>query len=594
MSRNVACRRIVSKAVVLPDGAPSQRDKQSTGRRALFAVAAVALAIGALTLGALTSPDSEAVAETSTTTTTTIPLDRPVDYDNFTVDQIATGEQFQWSQVAEVPGGWTSSLVSQLGFLYMFTSSRTLTNGEPAGLRAYRSFDAANWKDLGEVVSGNGYFENVAATAFGLMAVSTDASDGSIAVWRSTDALNWEGTVIEQTNPGFGTSFFSQALGASDSLAVIAGAAYENGSPLLRERLEEYGIEFDPQSMNWNVVTGGQEARVVLYGPLGIPAVSIAASEIGLTDEELQVLQGRSLGYVDVRAWSSSDGVNWTSGTIEDADWISSITPAPNGGLLVFGGDSAGNASWRTYDGVDFEKQPFGPHPEIAEPWRGEIAGVSYYSNPEVMVSSDGETWSQLGLAEHFPRRIGWTWYPTALATSDSGIAVTVAGNIPAASQNQRERTPPVLERDGVTLTVDLDQGVMNLDDGESERTWPLWNRADVAEDMILDLGERTITFLDSSGNPQVTFTFDELESVEMAYWSSDARDDTVHALAFSKDGNSWSIQDLDEVFGAQADVVNLAATPFSLVAVVRPSANDFLTPGEGELQIWSAPLPGR
>jgi hypothetical protein len=169
-----------------------------------------------------------------------------------------------------------------------------------------------------------------------------------------------------------------------------------------------------------------------------------------------------------------------------------------------------------------------------------------------------------------------------------------VTGNIPGGLQGQEERRAPTLERDGYTLTVDLDQGVVHLDDGGPERTWRMWSSTVIAEDMVLDLGEETITFLDSFGNPQVTFTFDELESLEMAYWSSDSRDDTVHALAFSKDGTSWSIQDLDEVFGDQADVVNLAATPLSLVAVVRPSTSDSLTPGEGELQIWSAPIPGR
>lgn len=363
---------------------------------------------------------------------------------------------------------------------------------------------------------------------------------------------------------------------------------------MLRERLQEHGIDVDLNAFNWSLVPGGGEYRVVLYGPLGLPAISITASELGLTDEDVRILQGRSMGSIDAQAWSSSDGVSWSSTTIEGAQWISSVIPAPDRGILVFGADSAGNALWRTYDGSSFEKLPFGLRSERAKPWHGGLVGVSSYGDPpDVMVSSDGETWRGSGLDEYFPQRTGWNWYPTTFAASESGLALALAGNVPSGLQSQEPANPPVLERDGFMLTLDLNQAVMRLDDGESTRSWQLWNYTDVVESLVVDLNGQTITFLDSTGDPQVTFTFNEIEAAQTAYVDRHRGEDAVNALAFTKDGTTWSIQDLDEVFGEQANVVDLAVTPFSLVAVVSPSRQYSLTPGQGELQIWSAPLNG-
>jgi hypothetical protein len=389
-------------------------------------------------------------------------------------------------------------------------------------------------------------------------------------------------------------TFFSQALGASNALVVVAGTSFEDGSPLLQARLRERGIDLDLTAIGWTVVPGDGELRVVLYGPLGIPAMSIEAAKLGLTDEDVQTLQGRSIGSIDAQAWSSSDGVNWSSTTIEGARWISSVIPAPDGGILVFGEDSSGSAMWRTFNGVDFEKLPFMLRADRAKPWRGGFAGLRSSGNPpDVMVSPDGETWQRSGLAEGFPQRFDWAWYSSRFATGEAGIAVTVTGT-PRRLQSRDERTPPVLRHDGFSLTLDFEQGVMYLDDGESTRSWQLWNYTDVIDNLAVDLGEETIAFLDPSGNPQVTFTFDEIESARMAYAESYAADETVHALAFSDNGTTWSIQDLDKAFADQVEVVSLAVTPFSLVAVTRPSTPTTLTADHEALQIWSAPLPGR
>jgi hypothetical protein len=576
--------------MVLPDGAPTGRDRPSTGRRTIFVIAVLALAVGALTMGALTSPNAETVAETSTTTTTTTPLDRPIDYDNFTVEQIATGAQLDWRKVTQIQGGWRTNLVSQLGLLYLFTSSQVSINREPIGLQTYRSFDGSNWDDLGAIAT-DGLVVEVGTTPFGLMAIESNPVDGSVAAWRSTDAMDWERTVIEQQDRSVG--FFSNAMGANSSLVVVAGNVYDDGSAILERRLADYGLGIRLQSVNWEIDSYGDDGTVRIFGPLGLPALSIPLSELGLTDEERLLVQRGMVGYGDAVVWSTADGVTWVSSAIEGMNWVSSITPTPDGGLLAFGEDGAGETAWRTYDGVSWQELPIGARISRATPWRDQLVGLSGQGLPEVFLSPDGETWDELGLAEDFPGRI--SWFPTQIATSNAAIAVTFQGYRPGPGQTRNEEPKPlVLERNGTTLTLDLDQQSIELDDGESIRSWHLygWSDNTDSEGLVVDLVGQTVTFLDSAGQNLVTFGFDELMRAERDYYSSAyGADPAFEALAYTQNAHTWAIQDLDEAFGEDTQVIDLIATPFTLMAAVQPS-EVFFGSGQGELQIWSAPLP--
>lgn len=563
----------------------------------MYAVAVLALAAGALTLGALTSPDPEAVVETSTTTTTTTttPLDRPIDYGNFTVDQIATGDQLEWRRVGTVrDANWPAGLVSQLGWLYLFTSSQIPPNGQPEALRAFRSIDGFDWEDLGDVISTNGYFTEVAATPFGLMAVESD-SDGSVVSWTSTDAVDWKENLVSPSGDG-PLLTAANTIGANSSMVVVTGSTYQDAGVLLEERLGDVGLEVDLSSVPWGIEPdpdGG--SNVVVYAPLGIPALSVPLSDLDLTESERMLLQNGMGTDQAALAWSTTDGVTWTSSTIEGADWIESITSSPDGSLLAFGFDSAGNELWRSYDGATWEKLAFGLRVRQAVPWRGRLAGLSGSTRPEVLVSQDGEEWTGLGLADYFPSRISWD--PQTIAASDTGIAVTVQGR-PAEEPSlpSERREPALLERDGFTLTLDFDQGVIRLERGEYNGTWNLWSSSQVRDSIEVDLESRTVTFLDSgldSGpTPLVTFTFDELDQAEQQYYlETYPMGNASTALAYTGDGSSWSVQDLDKAFGQSMQVVDMAATPFTLVVVAIPTENIIAYP-RVELQIWAAPLP--
>jgi hypothetical protein len=568
------------------------------GRGGLLAVAVVALGTGALLVGALTSPTPEAVSatsSTSTTTTTTTPLDRPVDFANFTVDQIATGEQLDWSRVEVVEdGGWRAHIVSQLGWLYLFTSSRALPTGELAGLRAFRSIDGSDWEDLGEVIGDDGIFTDVAATPFGLMAVESDVSDGSLTTWTSQDAVEWQPTLVRPGGEGH-LALVAHALGASGSLVVVAANEFEDPSPLLKERLGEVARDIDPQTLRWAIHReGSRGSNVIVYGPLGIPALSIPISELDLTDEEQRLLEYGAPGNGESTAWSTTDGVNWTSSTIEGAAWISAITATPDGGLLAFGSSSNESPeAWRTYDGSAWETLPSRLGAAAVKRWRGQLAGLDRWSNPEVLLSSDGETWTELGLADYFPNRI--SWYPTEIATSDTGLAVIVQGQPPDGPSLPFDRPEPiVLVRNGFTLTIDLDAGELELEGGGFSGTWAVGDIGSTApDDLDIDFVEQTVTFLDSQGDDLVAFSFDELDRAEEEYRRAAYPPENVsNALAYTGDGTSWSIQDLDKALGESVQVMEMAATPFRLVAVVVPTVDLYASPATADLQIWSAPLP--
>lgn len=577
--------------MVLPDEAPAPTERAPLGRRAVIGIAAAALTLGALTLGALTTPEPVAVVETTTTTSTIADLEQPIDWENFTVDQIAVGDQLDWRKVAQVQGGARTTLVSQLGLLYLFTSSHVSPLREPIGLQVYRSLDGWNWEDLG-VIADDGTLAGAGATPFGLMAVETDRQDGSVTVWRSTDAMDWEPTVIGQGVGRLG--FFSNAIGASSSLVTVAGNVFDNGSSLLEGKLADYGIDVDLRTLDWDLGSDGGDPVVVIYGPFGIPALSIPVSDLGLTEEETLSLQRGLVGGGNAAVWSTSDGTNWASSTIDGVAWISSIAPSPDGGVLLFGSDSAGQAEWRSYDGMNWEKLGFGLRADRAVPWRGWLVGLSSSARPEAFVSQDGEEWRELGLGGLFPDRLGWN--PTHIATSDAVIAVTLQGYPPADSPTPDALANPiVLERNGTTLTLDLDNGLIKFDDGETIRTMHAYRSPDsTPEGVVIDLEERTLAFLDSAGSEVASFGFDELQGAEMQYYmSNDPRESAVDALAYLQNGGSWALQDLDQAFGADAQVVDILANPFALMAVVQPS-EVFFGSGEGELQIWVAPLPSR
>jgi len=580
-------------AVVLTDGAPTRSERPPPGGRSILAVAAVAVTLGAVALGVLTSPDSVAVAETTTITSTMsiiADVGQPIDFDNFTVDQIAVGEQLEWVKVTELAGGWNATMVSELGWLYLVTSASSPAGGTWPSPRVYRTLDGTTWEDLGTAGPTNGYLAAVSSTPFGLMAIEDDYAIGSLVAWTSTNGVEWEPTPIDATQDGM-TSLGLSALGSNGSMAVVAGSVFPDATLLLEQKLRDIGIDVDTRTLGgWDLISSGEGANVVVYGPLGIPALSVPTSDLGLTEEERMVIQG-VIGDVEAVAWTTTDGVAWDPSTIGDADWISSVTPAPDGALIAFGFYSAGNTAWRTYDGSTWERLPLRHGIQTAVSWKGRLVGISN-SGTEAYVSASGETWDELGLANHFPARIGW--YPARIAASDAVIAITVQGFPRTGLPDPVETyTPITLERDGMTLTLVLSQSRAELDDGETRRFYRLYDVT--TEDLAVDLAGRIVSFLDERGEELARFGFDELQRAENEYYSSSIPyDSSVTALAYTRDGGLWAIQDLDQVFGHGSQIVSLAATPSYLVTAVAPTRPSGPGSGPDHVQIWVAPLPSR
>ncbi len=556
-------------------------------------VGALALVIGALALGALTSTEPEAAPSTTTPPSTTLAtIDQPIDYDNFTISQIAVGEPLEWTKAATVEDGWPPILVSQLGLLYMFTPMSLSSSGEVTGLHVYRSFDGSSWDDLGPVFT-EGSLVEVAATPFGLMAIQAESS-GSLVAWISTDAINWNSAEITDDGPGR-LAFYSSALGATDSLVALVSTTYgDDVTPVVSQALANLGIDVDIDQVPWQIESTGGGTNLVLYGPLSLPAVSVPLDELGLSPEDRRALeiQASGSGQEIVLAWSTRDGTNWVESTVAGANWVDTIVTAPDGALLAFGGYSAGQTLWRTYDGITWEQLPFGLRAGRAAQWRGQLAGLTTTGRPEVLISADGETWSETGLARLFPTPINW--YANDITASHAGIFVTVQGYQQDRFQEPADAAPVELERNGYTLSLEFQQGIATLSGGGETRTWNLYeSRSGVAPGVAIDLEARTVTFTADDGEALAVFGFDELQTAENRYWSSTyPAQKQVDGLAYSADGVSWSIQDLDEAFGDDAFIVGLIATGDVLVAAVIPELDASAWPVHSSVEVWAAPLP--
>lgn len=153
--------------MVLPDGTKSDQNRPGRSRALLFAVAALAIVAGFVALGSL-SP-SEQVAVDTTTTTTTIPeVEAPIDLENFSVSQIATGPPLEWERMTGSTRGYPITVTEHEGTFHLFASARAPTappglnwlgssDQGPAGLVTWRSENGENWERMGETVIDTEY-----------------------------------------------------------------------------------------------------------------------------------------------------------------------------------------------------------------------------------------------------------------------------------------------------------------------------------------------------------------------------------------------------------------------------------------------------
>ncbi len=560
----------------MPDGASS-----STGgpNRALLVVgiAALVIAVAAIAFGAgrLTAPSEEVAAPDESTTTTT-----PIEVET-------VGETLAWSQSADIGEFWPVGLVEHDGRTYFFGSA-TVPYGqgteEDAGLDAWRSDDGENWESLGTVIDAPALVYNVASTPRGLIATGRDAEDQPT-VWVSPDGATW--TVSTLPNPGtdLQTTDLSAAA-ANDAVIVVFGNSYSNPDQLI---LDAIGADFQSYGMSY----GAPGGAFTLYGPLGIPVVSVTAEELGFTEEQLDQLYGDE-GMQNATVWTSPDGANWTMSEI-DADHVMSASTNEDGELVALGYGPRGLQAWTSIDGSEWVSQGTVGDVDQIVPWNDAFVGTRYTgAGSELAFSTDGRTWEPIGPNEQLPDELEWNFYP--LAAGSAGIATVANGFDPFMEMGFEEPGPVVLERDGYTLTVDDMRGLLSVTDGDTELLRISLHSDRVPDEVAVDFAAETMTFLHpDTAEPLMTFTFDELEEAQQAQYAALEGDmgRQPQVFLFSRDATDWSLEDLAAVF--DNGTVNLLHVMDDGVVAVVPEFDEaaiFGPPDVPYVRLWTGLVP--
>lgn len=573
--------------MVLPDGRGTESERPNVGRKTLVILAVLTVAVGVLLMGSLTEPDPVALEEPPTTTPTTEAINPPLDLDNFSLEQIETGDQLEWRQVAEIPEAMPQSLLAHRDAVYVFSP----VTDDGMGMQAWRSTDGLAWETLGTLIRETHQITSIASTSLGLIAIEPDASDDYVHVWGSVDGANWLEIVdgIPVAGSRDEVDFFPSAIAADERILAVAGRVKPDVTQLAEDYLmDTTGSEIDLSGIPIGWTSSPEDLYMTIYGPLNYPVTRISGSELGLTEEQREEISGYFLGQPDdATIWTKADDGDWQVGEIEGASFINALAPDENGVLRAYGNGYV-PGSWVSHDGVDWEKLNDSGAPTRVETWGNRLVGIGDTGiNPDVVVSTDGETWQESGLADEIPN--GVDWFPLGFATGSGGIATVIEAYVDNAPRGIPET--PTLTIGDATLTLDYQRSVIHLDKGDQLYTWSIGVAN--ADGIEIDLAARQLTFVDPVGGETIgVFSFDQLFELEAAAHIAGATDGTQTGFTFSPDGAEWSVQSMAAEIGPDAAVSHVEVTDDNVFAlVVRPPEWDRPYGVEG-FEIWSAPLP--
>lgn len=586
--------------MVLPDGTGSDSGRPGKGRVGIFIGAVTAFVVGFVSLGTLSSPDTAGVEET-TTTITIGEVEPPVDSDDFTVDQIARGDPFEWKEVIFLEDAHPIALFDHEGSIYLFATTRPSFDGfDEGGLRGWRTAEGGSWQPLGQMIPDDHVITHVSSTEQGIVALEWRGDGAEFAVWRSDDGIDW--SVEEVSTAGLDPSFgvAPTAAGGSEALLVVTGRQGVNINARLREELRSReGADFDVPGASWGVEVAGDEVRFAFYGPFRFPLAEITAEDLDLDPDEVQAIvdnhQGRN---PTTPVWSKSEDAGWQQSEILGAFSIEAITTTQDGDVVALGHGRSGFTTWSSSDGVNWEATEAPQGPSRIDQWQGRLVGPSDTGGIAVVVAGDQGSWEEMGPGEHFPNDLDWTINATGAGAG--GVAVMITGwdgNVGAATDDR-----PELTRDEATLTLNQSSGSYSLEipDG-STHTWSM-DGSSAPEGFVVDLANGAIDFHHpDTGEFLASFPIEDIARTLDSYRRGQSISASHLAFAFTSDGSEWTIQDLLEtcphlgwcrVFGGDILVSHLEVTGSHVVAVAISNTGPYnpdLAPG---FVVWSAQIP--
>lgn len=578
--------------MVLPDGSRSESNRPGLGRTALLALAALALAVGGLALGALTTPDPEAIAETfptSTTSTTIEQIEPPIDFDNFSVGQIAVGDPLGWERAARFDEGETVDLVEHEDRLFLFGYGDWYARS--GGLQVWSSEDGLVWDPLGQVIEESHPISRVASTPQGLIALQPGPTGEGFTIWRSRDAVRWAPELVPVELDSEQATVHPHAVTGSKSTLMVTGDVQMDVTALLEERLGD-GLDapVDLWRYGWSHHRSAEGIVIDVLGPLGMVAQQVSAEELGLTETEQSWIVDGYGSSTDTDVWVSRGGHSgWEHSTIDDARWIDSLIITKDSMVMALGHGSTLSGTWVSDGGLDWRRLDFLSRPYTVEPWGDGFAGPDSYGGNDVLVSEDAEHWDSTGLSDHFPSSIGWGVGP--FAAGPGGIVVGVEG-WGRPNQPIELSIPPRLTRGSVILTMNLDIGVLDLEAGGEHHEYHVYTGT-APQSLFVDLAAESVDFFDDdTGELLSTFSFSELLAAEEAYWSHDFFEERYQALAFTPDGVEWTIQDVEAALGGAVWMRGFEVTEDRVIVVVSGLEDQYGRDQMPGFEIWTAPIP--
>ena len=546
------------------------------------------IAILALVWSTGGSAPSEADAVAVTTTTTTLSTSTSeVDSDPI----LRVGEPLRWQPAGSIEDAWPLSIVEHEGMLYLFTTEG-FDFGSPGGtgLDAWVSEDGSTWEPRGRVIASPHLVQSVTSTSRGLMAIGTNGGDGSPRVWMSSDARVWSELELpsDVSDPPAGSRTYFQTTWAGDDLLLVFGGTYVDLQQIIVDALPET-LHPAVDGYRYGMSYGGNPFQVTIQGPLGIAVFSATAEELGLTEDQINLLEGQWI-ETPVTVWSSVDGESWASFELE-ASSVSAVTPGPNGGLIMVGyGIRGERATWTSSNGFEWEPGVSIGMPDIVVPWNGGLIGTRYSgTNPDLVHSENGEEWESFGVDQLLANDL--SWFLDQLSAGGTGAAV-VAHSFDSSDEGFRSE-PVVLEKEGYTLLSDNSRGALVLERDDSVVLELSLFSEQVQEGVTVDFETQTITFLDPETNQTlVTFTFEEVEQAEIAAYGSGGTGE-LQILLFTQNGLEWSVQEMGRIVGEDRVIGKVLVTESGVITATYEYPNVTGQPPAPDIEMWLAPLDG-
>ena len=562
-------------------GTEAPRGLHPTALAAIGSVIILTAAAGAFAAGRLTAESTD----TQFATASSAPSDPS--------DTIDAQKPLEWEVIESLGGTWPVSLIEYRGSLYLFarTENDVVAPTRGSGLEAWTSDDGWSWAPLGTVIPPPHHVTSVVATPQGMAALGNNETGDAPSVWVSSNGSEWSSSDLPtevSSKPGPWRTWLT-AVGGTEDLMVVFGMTQFDAEGLIFDALPD-GLTPEGATYPYGMGWGGPPFEVTIHGPFGITVFSLAAEDLGLSEEEVAMLtQEGQMGFDDTVVWRSSDGETWVSSEM-NASGIHYVSTTPDGDLMAAGHNVGETAQWTSKDGIEWERQatPGGVYQVI--PWRGGLVGVRERSSgTELAYSADGLQWEPLDIDGLPTETLTWGYGP--VSAGEAGIAAAAHG---FARFGVYTPGSVVLAKDGYTLTVDQTYGSLVLSEGETDVIRLPLHGGQPPEEVAVDFTAQTVTFLDPETSGElVTFTFDELDQAEQETYRGMDRGNQTEVLLLSTDGVEWGVHDLNETVGSSWSIAQLHVTSDGVVAAIADHTSAFIWPYRPpEVQIWFAPFP--